>query len=300
MNERKQTHLSTKNRNFTRPAFFSEQVRDAVYYYRHLTPTPCADIQIVCGGREICRPDYTVCREDFRYYSIEFVSAGRGELLLAGKAYSLRPCTLFCYGPGIPHHITTDAHHPLVKRFVDFTGDRAAELLRKAPFANTPVQIKDPSIIEETFDAIQRSVNADTEQTDAICNLLLEILMLQATESLIAGPAVHERAIQSYQRCRNVIETQHETLQDLDDIANACHLDAAYICRLFKRFGPMSPTRYLQRQKLNRAAELLQHTSLLVKEVSDAMGCSDPFHFSRIFKRTYGISPQRFIEVSRR
>ncbi len=300
MSERKQTDVALTTSNFTIPAFFSKQVRDAVYYYRHLNPTPGAEVQIVCGGREICRPDYVVSRENFRYYSIEFVSAGRGELLLAGKSYSLRPCTLFCYGPGIPHHITTDAHNPLVKRFVDFTGELAAEWVRASPFADAPIQVADPGVIEETLDAIQRSVNADTEQTDAICRLLLEIVILRARESRIAGPAVHERAIHSYQRCRQVIETQHETLQDLKDIGNACHMDAAYICRLFKRFGPMSPARYLLRQKMNRAAELLQHTDLLVKEVSDAMGCSDPFHFSRIFKRTYGVSPQQFIELSRR
>ncbi len=300
MNERKQKDVSSTKGNFTFPDFFSEQVRDAVYYYRHLAPTPSADVEIVCGGKEICKPDYSVCRENFRYYSIEFVSAGRGELVLAGKTYSLRPCTLFCYGPGIPHRITTDAHNPLVKRFVDFTGERASEMIRESPFAGAPIQVADPSVIEETLDAIQRSVNADTEQTDAICRLILEILILRARESQVTGSSAHERAIYSYQRCRQVIETQHEALQDLEDIANACHMDAAYICRLFKRFGPMSPARYLLRQKMNRAAELLQHTNLLVKEVSDAMGCSDPFHFSRIFKRTYGISPQQFIELSRR
>ncbi len=42
------------------------------------------------------------------------------------------------------------------------------------------------------------------------------------------------------------------------------------------------------------AGRLLMHEKL-VKEVADEMGYSDPFHFSRTFKRVFGVSPNRFV-----
>ena len=45
---------------------------------------------------------------------------------------------------------------------------------------------------------------------------------------------------------------------------------------------------------MNKAAELLDHSDLLVKQVSAEVGYEDAFHFSRVFKRFLGISPRDF------
>ena len=47
-------------------------------------------------------------------------------------------------------------------------------------------------------------------------------------------------------------------------------------------------------------AELLGNQSMLVKEVAEAVGFADPYHFSRVFKRVYGIPPEAFSQTARR
>ena len=44
---------------------------------------------------------------------------------------------------------------------------------------------------------------------------------------------------------------------------------------------------------MQRAAALLQQPGAMVKTVGAEVGFSDPFHFSRAFKRHFGISPSR-------
>jgi AraC-like DNA-binding protein len=39
---------------------------------------------------------------------------------------------------------------------------------------------------------------------------------------------------------------------------------------------------------------------LLIKQLAEEMGFSDPYHFSRAFKRVHGIAPQRLIAFTRR
>jgi YesN/AraC family two-component response regulator len=50
----------------------------------------------------------------------------------------------------------------------------------------------------------------------------------------------------------------------------------------------------LSRLKMNYAAERLQQSGVLVKHVAEETGFSDPFHFSRVFRKTLGLAPKDF------
>jgi AraC-like DNA-binding protein len=49
-----------------------------------------------------------------------------------------------------------------------------------------------------------------------------------------------------------------------------------------------------------RAASLLLDRALPVREVGTEVGFEDPYHFSKAFKRVYGLSPQAFRAGGRR
>jgi len=51
---------------------------------------------------------------------------------------------------------------------------------------------------------------------------------------------------------------------------------------------------YVGRLRLARARELLDRSRLNVAEVARASGFCDPFHFSRVFKREFGVSPRNY------
>ena len=88
-------------------------------------------------------------------------------------------------------------------------------------------------------------------------------------------------------------------MQSLDEIAKESFVDKTYVCRLFQRFDQQTPYQYLTRLKMNKAAELLEDSTMLIKEISAAFGYDDPFHFSRIFKNVLGISPKEFRRLRR-
>ena len=261
-----------------------------------------AALEVVCGGVEQCRPDYEIRRERFRYFAIEFVAAGRGQLVLNGRRHVLRPGVVFCYGPGTPHRIVTDPEAPMTKHFIDFTGRQAQALLARCqPLLAGAVQVSDPLAVADIYEEIHRSARTGHPQAQTICRLLLEVLVLRIDERAVDGrPGMDERALQTYHQCRNCIEQEFMTLKTLQDIARRCHRDPAYLCRAFKRFASTTPYVYLLRQKMTHAAHRLQNSDLLVKEVADEMGFPDPFHFSRSFKAVHGIAPQRFIALNRR
>jgi AraC-like DNA-binding protein len=123
--------------------------------------------------------------------------------------------------------------------------------------------------------------------------LYLEILLLTIADSGGAPRANSQRASVTYARCREYLEQHFMEVRTLKDAARACHVDVTYFCRLFARFAQRSPYDFLQRLRMNHAATMLESGRLLVREVADALDM-DAFHFSRAFKRIYGLSPSAF------
>lgn len=80
----------------------------------------------------------------------------------------------------------------------------------------------------------------------------------------------------------------------LSEIASSVNLDKSYLCRLFKKETGQSIFQYLNALRMKRAAEIIIDGSTYVHEVSSAVGIEDPFYFTRLFKKYYGVSPSEF------
>ncbi len=73
-----------------------------------------------------------------------------------------------------------------------------------------------------------------------------------------------------------------------------------YIRRIFKGEFEITPMEYLNHLRLLKAKELLQNMpAFQLKEVAELCGFSDPFYFSRFFKKYVGIPPVRFKKLEK-
>lgn len=282
------------------PEFFSLQVSEARRFYLDLAPADTQALTVVCGGCEHSAPDYEIHRQTFPYYSIEFVARGQGTLTLDGREHRLLPGSVFAYGPEIAQHIQTDKRDPLVKYFVDFAGNRALPLLQRHALApGTLSHVYALSEIEAVFESLVRDGCKGSGFAADLCTTLLEYLVLKIVESRVPGNTSQTPALATYQRCRQHIVDHSRTLMSLEQVAQECLIDRAYLCRLFRRYDHQTPHQFLMRRKMHLAAEQLQQPDILVKQVAAQLGFADPFHFSRTFKRVFGLSPEAFRQQQR-
>jgi two-component system, response regulator YesN len=82
--------------------------------------------------------------------------------------------------------------------------------------------------------------------------------------------------------------TQEMTLQH---VADHIHISRNYFSILFKRFMKINFIDYVIGLRINKAKELLSHTSLKVYEVAGESGFNDVKYFSKLFKKITGLSP---------
>lgn len=60
---------------------------------------------------------------------------------------------------------------------------------------------------------------------------------------------------------------------------------------LFIRYAGCSPKQYIMMLKLDTACYLLRNTSKSIEEISESLGFSSQFHFSKSFKQHFGSAP---------
>jgi AraC-like DNA-binding protein len=60
---------------------------------------------------------------------------------------------------------------------------------------------------------------------------------------------------------------------------------------VFKQHTKQSPKKYIEDKKLNIARELIINTSMQIKAISESLGFTNQYYFSRAFKKMFGFSP---------
>lgn len=287
-----------QSRNREQPSFLSRDVRETQLFFLELHPDPAAALTVVGGGIEWCAPTYSIQRSGFVHHAIECVLDGRGTLQLGGRAETtLAPGMVFSYGPGIPHVIQTSRQHPLVKFFIDFAGREASGLVGEAGWQlGRAAWLTAPEDVFALCEMIVRVGSRSSVATQAMVTHLLRVLCLAIGTSAVSKP-VDARALATYRRVRDLMERDPLQFESLVDVARVAKVDPSYLCRLFQRYERTTPYRCLVHLKMNRAATLLKTRPMLIKEVAAAVGYNDPYQFSRIFTRVFGVSPQAFREA---
>jgi transcriptional regulator GlxA family with amidase domain len=77
-------------------------------------------------------------------------------------------------------------------------------------------------------------------------------------------------------------------------MAQLVNLSPSHLHRLFKSETGKTPAIYLKDRRMKKAQELLESTTLSVKEVARKVGVSDDSHFVRDFKKALGLTPARY------
>jgi AraC-like DNA-binding protein len=78
------------------------------------------------------------------------------------------------------------------------------------------------------------------------------------------------------------------------DIAKQLNCSEGHFYRKFKDFTGETPISFLNGIRLKRASFFLLNSWLPVNKVAALCGFNDPYYFSRIFKKEYGVSPVQY------
>lgn len=129
------------------------------------------------------------------------------------------------------------------------------------------------------------------EQQDALAGIAA------ALQAVSGGVTVIRRANrEAAQTARDYIEARLDETFSLQDLERATRHDRWQLSRDFRAMFGVSPYRYLILRRLEKARGLLL-AGRTGADVAADCGFSDQSHFGRLFRKTYGLTPNAWLTV---
>lgn len=280
------------------PPFVSSQVTQGRYLFSpfkdNSSPPP---LRILCAGFEECSPDYEIHREGFHCAAVEIIAGGEWELVSKYGKWRLHAGMIFTYGPGVDYSLSGRSRHGLLKYFVDFEGEEALQVLRRANLKpGVPARLAHPRWSQDLIEQLIDTARMQYRQREIMGRMLAELLIARLrTDRHIGGKRI-PASFQSFERCREYLAAHYLKIHDFALAARFCGVSQVHLCRLFRKYAGQTPQEFVTRMKMNHAAELIMRGSMPVKAAAFEVGYADPCHFSKLFKKVHGISPSFFPE----
>lgn len=129
-----------------------------------------------------------------------------------------------------------------------------------------------------------------------LMQMILLVIREQCEPVELSKGRAFESASKKYvvEQIISYFEDHYSEKISLDQIAENMYLSPFYISKIFKSETGDTPIRRLIDIRLEKAMELLEGGwQGSIQEVAAKVGYDDAYHFSKLFKKRYGISPSQ-------
>lgn len=131
----------------------------------------------------------------------------------------------------------------------------------------------------------------------ALSSWLFDIITHFIDSSSAYPDAKHANTIH---RCIRHISTHYAEHLTLEETAGVVSLSPDYLSRIFKQETGTTFNQYLNNIRIVKAKELIRHSALRLTDISQLVGYDDQSYFTKVFKRTTGISPNEYRKRGKR
>lgn len=151
----------------------------------------------------------------------------------------------------------------------------------------------EPSKVHPYYiDAISSKYSRIIEEANEVPNEM----MWQMTRDYCAY--VRRYSLKEYspavQKVMNYVNLNVAEPLTLKSLAAMCFISSSYLSALFKQETGSTLIDYINTQRVNRAAQLLVQNNHTIAAVAEEVGILDVNYFTKIFKKTLGVTPTRY------
>lgn len=236
-----------------------------------------------------------------QHHEFGFIRGGNGYFTIENKRYPIKEGVLFYICPNVLHTMEIDVEKPgcfLSVHFsyahVSYNEDGWDVKNGSELFPIHSVQaLKDFYHIEDLFKKLADGWNTKLPGYEFITRTLLQELLIAIYQN--NNKQNHNYATSL--KVERIIQYLHQNINNkvsLDELSEVVQLAPTYLSRAFKKTTGYSVIEFFNKIKIDKSKELMLENDKKVKEVAQALGFTDEFYFSRLFKRIEGISPSEF------
>ncbi len=227
-------------------------------------------------------------------YIFLYCTEGRGTIYLNGQKTELTPNTFFIIPKNTAHHYQSSADAPWSIYWVHFIGDHAPILYERyleSQQAGHFIPYDERRIIayNQVFELLSKSFDKRNLE-------VLNILLFNFLSSFIYRHEINPGHNDSDMVNSSIafMKANINNQYSIDELAKQQALSISHYSRLFYQKAGSTPVRYFNQLKIQRSCQMLYFTNRSIKEICAELGFTDPYYFSRLFKKLMGISPAKY------
>lgn len=260
------------------------------------------DLGMYQYGYEQCDPGHSFGPVARNHYLFHYVISGTGTLMADDskgitQTYSIKSGQGFLIFPGQITTYYADEKLPWEYVWIEFDGLKVKEILQLTELSpNTPVYRSHSKDLKEQLlnEMLYIVHNAEESPFHLIGHLYLFLdHLIQSSKRSNSAPS-SKMSDYYIKEAIHYIEQNFQNNISIEEIASVCGINRSYFGKIFKKALGRSPQEFLMNYRMLKATELLKLTSLSIAEIGSAVGYENQLHFSRAFKRIYGISPREW------
>lgn len=262
--------------------------------------TDNVELSIFNCGVQSCEPGHLWGPGIRDHYLIHLVIRGRGRYTVGSHEYQLKAGDLFLVKPNQLVAYCADETDPWEYCWVGFNGAFANKLVQQTPFSDQkPVyHCTNPHDLQKAMLAIYEARGPESSHEAAMVGHLYLFLSCMMQQAQQCDSRIGSTSSQYVHGAIKYIQFNYSHNISIDDIAKAVGVSRSHLYRLFMSNVGQSPIDYLTSYRIEEACNLLRDSKLSIAEIAVSVGFFDQFYFSRVFKKTKGVPPSRYLNSS--
>lgn len=243
-----------------------------------------------------------------------YITSGEGEIEFENTIYRILPDTIILFKAGTEYewkmkgmeyytvnfdysqkfsHIKR-TFHPFASAAFDTKTAFDCGYIEDFAELNQPIVIYNAKLLKRqiknmAFEAVLSDKYSHLVLSSLMTAVISDILRVYNPESLSFAD--------NTQKMKRIIEYIHENYRKSitnKDIADAFGYNPSYIGRIFKEHTGQTLHSYILEFRLEIAMELLTNHNMPIGQIYKQVGFTDPYHFSKMFKKKTGITPTEY------
>ena len=245
------------------------------------------------------------CTHKHNHMEIAYIMSGKSIFNINNVSYEVEEGDIVLINPEEDHYgMPISIKNPSIEFFVGFSNFKFKNMIENTLFLNEfPIIKTTPSSRKKFLDLINSIIEENT------LNQTGKDFMLQSYLTQFIILAIREKQQENTIFSENKKSTISKEIQtyfhehfsekiSLEQIAKNLYLSPFYISKVFKEEIGETPINYLIKVRLENAKDLLlNRQNLSIKEISSIVGYEDAYHFSKSFKKYYGLSPAEYKKI---
>ncbi|WP_068673425.1 AraC family transcriptional regulator [Oceanobacillus sp. Castelsardo] len=246
------------------------------------------------GGRYICSNKYIIERDNYFQFLFIYVKKGKMEISYNNQIHYAGPHSfvfLDCYNP----HLYRSISDQVSFSWMHFTGNASREHYEALYNYNGCVfplesNWRVPDYLEQIL-----SMMENNEVDEQSASILIQRIFYEL--DFISNHSESDTIDEKITKSISFIENHYMDDISLEEIANHVNISPYHFSRVFKKYKNYSPHQYLISYRINKAKDLLHHTTISVNDIAFKCGFNSASHFVNTFKRHTNLSPNQFRKI---